>query len=71
MRSTFGVIMQPTYYPSEDLLQDEYKNRNVISYEDLINKPHIESNELTGNKTFNDLGMTRIDFNELEDIFSS
>ena len=63
--------MQPTYYPSEDLLQDEYKNRNVISYEDLINKPHIESNELTGNKTFNDLGMTRIDFNELEDIFSS
>ena len=71
MRSTFGVIMQPTYYPSGDLSQDEYKNRNVINYEDLINKPHIESNELTGDKTFNDLGMTRIDFNELEDIFSS
>ena len=71
MRSTFGVIMQPTYYPEEDLTQDEYRNRNVINYEDLINKPKIETNELIHDKTFDDLGMTRIDYDELDNIFSS
>ena len=71
MRSTLGVIMQPTYYPSSDLVQDEYKNRNVINYEDLINKPQIESNVLLGNKTFDELDMSRINHDELDDIFSS
>ncbi len=71
MRSTLGVIMQPTYYPSSDLVQDEYKNRNVINYEDLINKPQIESNVLLGNKTFDELDMSRINYDELDDIFSS
>ena len=71
MRSTLGVIMQPTYYPSNDLVQDEYKNRNVINYEDLINKPQIESNVLLGNKTFDELDMSRINYDELDDIFSS
>ena len=69
MRSTLGVIMQPTYYPSEDLVQDTYRNRNVISYEDLINKPSIESHELIHDKTFEDLGASRIDFDELNRIF--
>jgi len=72
MRSTLGVIMQPTYYPSNgDLTQETYRNRNVINYEDLINKPKIESNTLIGDKTFEDLGMTRIDFNDIENITSS
>lgn len=39
-------------------------------YENLINKPKIESNELIGNKTFNDLNMTKISINELESFFS-
>ena len=70
MRSTFGVIMQPTYYPSDGaLVQDAYRNRNVINYEDLINKPKIESNELINDKTFEDLGASRIDFDELDRIF--
>ena len=71
MRSTLGVIMQPTYYPDDNLTQDEYRNRNVINYEDLINKPKIEHHELTDDKTFNELDMSRIDFNELEGIISS
>ena len=72
MRSTLGVIMQSTYYPSDsDLTQETYRNRNVINYEDLINKPKIESNTLIGDKTFADLGMTRIDFNDIENITSS
>ena len=71
MRSTFGVIMQPTFYPSDVLAQDEYRNRNIISYEDLINKPKIEHHELINDKTFDELDMSRIDFNELDNITSS
>ena len=71
MRSTFGVIMQPTFYPSDVLAQDEYRNRNVINYEDLINKPKIEHHELINNKTFDELDMSRIDFDELDNITSS
>lgn len=71
MRSTFGVIMQPIDYSSNDLEDVSYRDRNVINYEDLINKPRIESHELIDDKTFDNLSMSRIDFNELEDIFSS
>ena len=71
MRSTFGVIMQPTFYPSDVLTQDEYRNRNIINYEDLINKPKIEHHELINDKTFDELDMSRIDFDELDNITSS
>ena len=71
MRSTFGVIMQPTFYPSDVLTQDEYRNRNVINYEDLINKPKIEHHELMNDKTFDELDMSRINYDELESITSS
>ena len=72
MRSTFGVIMQSTPYPSEEnLSKDNYENRNVINYEDLINKPKIEHHTLINDKSFSDLDMTRIDYDELESIISS
>ena len=71
MRSTFGVIMQPTYYPSDgDLIQDAYRNRNVINYQDLINKPKIETHTLIDDQTFDELDMSRIDFDELDRITS-
>ena len=69
MRSTFGVIMQPYDYLQDAI--DENKKKDVINYEDLINKPRIESNELVGDKRYDELSLTRIDFDELEDIFSS
>lgn len=69
MRSTFGVIMQPYDYLQDAI--DENKKKDVINYEDLINKPKIESNELVGDKRYDELSLTRIDFDELEDIFSS
>lgn len=65
MRSTFGKIMQPIDY-SEALPKKE-----VIDYEDLINKPRIESHELIHNKTFDDLGLAHLSNDELDDIFSS
>ena len=72
MRSTFGIIMQSTPYPSdENLSKDDYENRNVINYEDLINKPKIEHHTLINDKSFSDLDMTRIDYDELESIISS
>lgn len=71
MRSTLGVIMQPINYSSGDLEDEIYRYRNAIDYQELINKPQIESNELVGNKTFEELNMTRINFDQLEDIFSS
>lgn len=70
MRSTFGVIMQPVEYSSVELDDDSYHNRNVISYEDLIHKPQIESHELVGNKRFDELDLTNIDSQWLEHVLS-
>ena len=66
MRSTFGIIMKPNGYTVEEATKD-----TVIDYNTLINKPKIESNELIHDKTFDELGMSRIDFDELESILSS
>lgn len=66
MRSTFGIIMKPNGYTVEEATKD-----TAIDYNTLINKPRIESNELINDKTFDDLGMSRIDFDELESILSS
>lgn len=71
MRSTLGVIMQPINYAPAVLVNDAYRNRNVIDYEDLINKPQIESNTLEGNKTFENLGLSKININDLDNIISS
>ena len=64
MRSTFGTIMQaPDFiYNNED---------GTLSYNDLNDKPKIESHELVGDQTFDQLSMSRIDFDELDDIISS
>ena len=70
MRSTLGVIMQPVGYPSDELYNDLHKERDIINYEDLINKPQIESHTLIGDKTFDELDMSRIDFDELDNITS-
>lgn len=66
MRSTFGIIMKPNNYTVEEVTKD-----TAIDYNTLINKPKIESNELIHDKTFDELGMSRIDFDELESILSS
>lgn len=66
MRSTFGIIMKPNNYTVEEVTKD-----TAIDYNTLINKPRIESNELIHDKTFDELGMSRIDFDELESILSS
>jgi hypothetical protein len=64
MRSTFGTIMKTSHFV--------YKNGDTeISYNDLKDKPSIESHELIGDQTFDNLDMSRIDFNELERITSS
>lgn len=71
MRSTFGKIMQPIDYKTDELESNAYRNRNIIDYRELINKPKIESNTLVGDKTFDDLGLSNIDEEELDEIFSS
>lgn len=63
--------MQPIDYTSTMLVNDAYRNRNVISYEDLINKPQIQSKKLEGNKTFEDLDLSKINIDDLENIISS
>lgn len=40
----------------------------VVDYDVLINKPQIESVELEGNKTFEELGLTGIDVIDILDI---
>lgn len=41
---------------------------NTSNYELLVNKPQIESVELLGNKTFNDLGLSNISNMRIEEI---
>ena len=38
-------------------------------YEALINKPHINGNELIGDKTFAELGLFEITPQEIDDLF--
>ena len=42
-----------------------YEKLNSIDYEKLTNRPQIESVELRGNKTFDDLGLVPIDADDL------
>ena len=63
MRSTFGTIMQSPEFV--------YNNGEAIDYNDLSNKPKIESHELIGDQTFDQLSMSRINFDELDNIVSS
>lgn len=43
---------------------------NTSNYELLQNKPQIESVELLGNKTFNDLGLSNISNMRLEQLLT-
>ena len=40
----------------------------TTNYEDLVNKPKIESVELVGNKTFIDLGLESIDSSDIDNL---
>lgn len=41
----------------------------TLDYERLRNKPSIESIELMGNKSFNDLGITIVSESDIENLF--
>ena len=56
---------------SYESINDAYRHRNVIDYEDLLNKPQIESNTLIGDKTFSDLDLTPLTNHEIDDITTS
>ena len=60
MKSTFGEIMFPV----------EEEPREPIDYEQLINKPSIQSVTLIGNNNFEDLNLSRVDSDDLNDIFT-
>jgi len=47
-----------------------YEKLNSIDYEKLTNRPQIESVELRGNKTFDDLGLVPIDADDLISILN-
>ena len=40
-------------------------------YNPLFNHPHIEGNELIGDKTYEELGLNSLSFMEIEDIIDS
>lgn len=70
MRSTFGRIMEPVNYSSGKLEETSYRARNIIDYNELINKPKIESRTLVGDKTFEELGLQNISLEELDEILT-
>lgn len=49
-------------------MANEVQVTNTSDYELLKNKPQIESIELIGNKSFNDLGLTNISNMRIEQI---
>ncbi len=71
MRSTLGIIMQPVNHSSTYLEDSSYRNRNIIDYNELINKPRIETHELVNDQTFDELSLSKLDNDELDEIFSS
>lgn len=71
MRSTLGIIMQPVNHSSTYLEDSSYRNRNIVDYNELINKPRIETHELVNDQTFDELSLSKLDNDELDEIFSS
>ena len=49
-----------------DLVIDD----GVKDYNDLLNKPRIESVELVGDKSFDDLNLNKISNSEIEELLS-
>lgn len=45
-------------------------NDGVKDYNDLLNKPRIESVELVGDKSFDDLNLNKISNSEIEELLS-
>ena len=50
---------------------NEIEVNNTSNYNLLQNKPQIESVELLGNKTFNDLGLSNISNMQIEQILKN
>ena len=72
MRSTLGIIMQPVNSSfAYETVNDAYRHRNVIDYQDLVNKPSIENTTLIGDKTFEQLNLLPVTDSEIDDITSS
>lgn len=45
-------------------------NDGVKDYNDLLNKPRIESVELVGDKSFDDLNLNKISNSEIQELLS-
>lgn len=72
MRSTLGIIMQPVESTfAYETINDTYRHRNIIDYEDLVHKPSIESTTLIGDKTLEQLNLLPVTKNDIDDITSS
>lgn len=72
MRSTLGIIMEPVDSSfAYKTINDAYRHRNIIDYEDLVNKPSIESTTLVGDKTFEQLNLLPVTNDEIDNITSS
>lgn len=56
------------YYRAEQAVIIQKRTAGATDYNELTNKPSIESVILTGNKTFEDLGLENISNIELEEI---
>ena len=53
----------------EEDFMEYLRDFGLINYEEIDNKPSIESVELIGNKTFEDLGISNINKVEISNIF--
>lgn len=60
--------MSPNQIGATAKMTNQIQVNNTSDYELLQNKPQIESVELIGNKTFNDLGLSNISNMRIEQI---
>ena len=72
MRSTLGIIMEPigTDSSSYESINEAYRYRNVIDYQDLAHKPAIESETLIGDKTYDQLNLSPLTHSEIDNVIS-
>lgn len=65
---TVSPALSDKKIPASAKVVNEIEVNNTSNYDLLNNKPQIESVELQGNKTFNDLGLSNISNMRIEQI---
>ena len=70
LKASFGTVNEVTKTEVVEV-PVEVPVGGTTDYNELINKPKVNTVELKGNKSFEDLGLNRMSNSDLESLFNS